>query len=189
MRVVDADINQFKFPSVNAWPNNKEGTGIIELSPKWLYSSDVNKNSKAKSITPKKNTRYILQIASESYAKGKVFLWNGKEYYELNKEDYMFEMNFQTTLEVIQDLLVSRLNGYLRIRHANGKRYLDVLNGYVKDAQQEIKFGFNLLDYTTNLDLSDIYTAVVPLGPELPEWREISLEQSDDEKTQKKKTD
>lgn len=187
VRVVDEDISQFRLPSVKAWPNNKTGTGIIELSPKWLYSSNINTNNKAKVITPQKNVRYILQIASESYAKDKTFLWNGKEYYELNKDDYMFEMNFQTTLEAIQDLLVTRLNGYLRIRHANGKRYLDVLNGYVKDANQDIQFGVNLLDYATNLDLSDIYTAVVPLGPELPEWREISLEQSDDEKTQKKK--
>ncbi len=77
--------------------------------------------------------------------------------------------NRETTLEAIREKLCDSLNGYLKIRKEDGKRYLDflTLDDYGKKCNQTIEFGVNLLDYAENLSASDIATAVIPLGAKL----------------------
>ena len=79
--------------------------------------------------------------------------------------------NQETTLDVIREKLCERLNGYLRIRKVNGKRYLDLvtLGEYGKISEQPIEFGDNLLDYAENVSASDLYTCVIPKGARLDE--------------------
>lgn len=76
--------------------------------------------------------------------------------------------NYETTLECINDKLVSRLGGHLRIRHVNGRRYLDYLaDAHVGSCEQEIRFGSNLLDYVADKSAIDWTTVVVPKGARL----------------------
>ena len=77
--------------------------------------------------------------------------------------------NYENTLYCINDKLVSRLGGHLRIRKQNGTRYLDYLEDYPKRSAQEIKFGRNLLDHSTNYNMNDIATVIIPLGARLDE--------------------
>ena len=79
--------------------------------------------------------------------------------------------NQETTLDAIREKLCERLNGYLRIRKVNGKRYLDLvtLGEYGKISEQPIEFGDNLLDYAENVSASDLYTCVIPKGARLDE--------------------
>lgn len=72
--------------------------------------------------------------------------------------------NYESTLECINEKLIKRLGGHLRIRKENGVRYLDYLADYPKAAQQEIVFGRNLLDYSKNLNYTDLASVIVPLG-------------------------
>ena len=67
--------------------------------------------------------------------------------------------------------MCEKLNGYLRIRKENGKRYLDLvtLEEYGKICEQPIEFGDNLLDYSENISASDLYTCVIPKGARLEE--------------------
>lgn len=77
----------------------------------------------------------------------------------------------ETTLDAIREKLIDRLGGYLRVRKAGGVRYLDyvALDDYGKYCNQPIEFGMNLLDYSEDLDSSDIATAVIPLGARIEE--------------------
>ena len=77
--------------------------------------------------------------------------------------------NYEDTLTALRDKLCDRLDGYLRIRKENGKRYLDLvrLEDYGKTSDQKIEFGENLLEYAANLDGNSIATAVIPLGARL----------------------
>lgn len=77
--------------------------------------------------------------------------------------------NYEDTLTALRDKLCDRLDGYLRIRKENGKRYLDLvrLEDYGKTSDQKIEFGENLLEYAANLDGNSIATAVIPLGVRL----------------------
>lgn len=77
--------------------------------------------------------------------------------------------NWESTLQCINDKLVDRLGGHLRIRKVNGKRYLDWLADYPNSTTQIVQFGSNLLDYTKSWDLTELATVVLPLGASLEE--------------------
>ena len=83
----------------------------------------------------------------------------------------------ENTLDDIQDKLVDRLGGHLRIRHSGTTRYLDYIADYDNTNTQVIEFGSNLLDYTENADASEIATRVIPLGKRLEESSIEGLEE------------
>jgi len=105
------------------------------------------------------------------------------------KSDYQFELgeitmddtvyrytNYESTLEAINDKLIDRLGGHMRVRFEGGTRYIDYLAEYPGISEQVIRFGQNLLDYSTNFDMSDIATVIIPLGKE----QETETEETDD---------
>lgn len=87
--------------------------------------------------------------------------------------------NWETTRETLKDKLVDRLGGHLVIRKEDGIRYLDYLNDdeFYTQNSQEIRFGKNLLDYSKNMDASDLVTCVIPLGAKLEESSIEGLEE------------
>lgn len=88
--------------------------------------------------------------------------------------------NYESTIECINDKLVNRLGGHIRIRKENGVRYLDYLEDYPNTNSQIIYFGENLLDFTKNYDMSNLATVLLPLGARLEESRIDALEQYTD---------
>ena len=100
------------------------------------------------------------------FEKGMVTVTDGDQTTSSN-EIYRFT-NYETTLACINDKLVNKLKGHIRIRHQDGKRYLD----YITDAElptnsQVVKFGVNLLDFSKNIDMSELSTVIVPRGNRL----------------------
>ena len=87
--------------------------------------------------------------------------------------------NWETTRATLKDKLVDRLGGHLVIRKEDGIRYLDYLNDdeFYTQNSQEIRFGKNLLDYSKNMDASDLVTCVIPLGAKLEESSIEGLEE------------
>ena len=76
--------------------------------------------------------------------------------------------NYETTLECINEKLVNKLKGHLRVRHQDGHRYLDYIRDEDLDTNtQVIRFGINLLDFSKNIDMSELATVVVPRGERL----------------------
>ena len=72
--------------------------------------------------------------------------------------------NFENTLTCINDKLIKQFGGYLKIRHEHGKRYIDYLQEINEVNDQVIRFGVNIIDFSTNFDATDIATAIIPLG-------------------------
>lgn len=72
--------------------------------------------------------------------------------------------NYETTLDCINDKLINRLGGHIRVRYEDGERYLDYLADYPNTNSQVIRFGKNLMDFTKNWDMSDFATVLLPLG-------------------------
>ena len=87
---------------------------------------------------------------------------------DINDNLYRYT-NFETTLDCINDKLLDRLGGHLRIRHEGDRRYLDYLSDYPRVCKQTINFGENLLDFTKSFDLSSLCTVVIPRGESLEE--------------------
>ena len=65
--------------------------------------------------------------------------------------------------------MLDDLGGFFRIRYADGVRYIDYLEENQNTNSQVIKLGRNLMDLTKNVDLSEIATAIIPLGERLEE--------------------
>ena len=108
-------------------------------------------------------TQHNNQVeARKRFQKGNVLITDANNYiyHYTNRED---------TLTAIREKLCNTLNGYLKIRKANGVKYLDFipLANYGRYCTQEIQFGENLLDYSQNYTANDIATCVIPLGVRL----------------------
>ena len=74
---------------------------------------------------------------------------------------------YTDTLSVLTTLLVDNYGGYLRVREAGGVRYLDYVTNYGGTNSQEVRFGENILDLSSQIDASDIATVLIPEGAEV----------------------
>lgn len=77
---------------------------------------------------------------------------------------YRIDNDYASTLTVIQEKLVNRLGGYLRVRLLNGVRYLDYLESYDTLSNQKIEFKKNILDLSNHISAENVITALIPLG-------------------------
>lgn len=84
--------------------------------------------------------------------------------------------NYENTLTAIKEDLIDDLGGYVRVRNHNGHRYIDYIKDFDNVCTQSIQFGENLLDCSRNIDLTDIATAIIPLGTRLEESDIAALE-------------
>lgn len=84
--------------------------------------------------------------------------------------------NMESTMSAIGDDLVDSLGGIIRVRYADGKRYIDYLADAPNTCSQIIKLGKNLIDYTSNIDSADIATSIIPLGKRLEQSAVDGLE-------------
>ena len=71
---------------------------------------------------------------------------------------------YENTWKTIEDRLISRLGGYVRIRHEGGQRFIDYIGDYGHTNDQVIRFGENILDLVSEVGCDSLATVVVPLG-------------------------
>lgn len=84
--------------------------------------------------------------------------------------------NMETTMQCLKADLVDDLGGFFRIRHVDGIRYIDYLADSQNTNSQVIKLGKNLMDFTSNINSTDIATAIIPLGARLEQSEVKGLE-------------
>ena len=77
--------------------------------------------------------------------------------------------NMNSTMQELKEDLVDDLGGYFRIRHKDGVKYIDYLADSMNTNSQVIRLGENLIDFNSNIDSSEIATAIIPLGNLLEE--------------------
>lgn len=73
---------------------------------------------------------------------------------------------WQTTYDYIDECLIKYCGGYLRTRRANGKTYIDWIKDYASEATQTIEVGRNVIDLSTEVNVEDLFTVLIPLGDE-----------------------
>lgn len=76
-------------------------------------------------------------------------------------------LGYEPTLDTIDDKLISRLGGELRVRKENGVRYLDYLKSVGEHRSTEIRLAKNLKSITKEVDPTEIITRLIPLGEAL----------------------
>lgn len=71
---------------------------------------------------------------------------------------------YSTTMAEMLGQLTNINGGYLRVRYANDKKYLDYVSDYGGINNQVIRFGENLLDLTKHVEPTSLITALIPTG-------------------------
>lgn len=77
---------------------------------------------------------------------------------------YVYTSAESTTFEEIDDKILGRVGGELRIRKENGIRYLDILERVGEDKTTKIKIAKNLRSISQDVDPTEIITRLTPLG-------------------------
>lgn len=142
----------------------------------FLFDS-IQPQAKYQDLSPRQMLETWLNIHNSQVEDKKKFYVGIVTIHDSNDSLYRFT-NQETTLDCIREKLCERLEGYLRIRKVNGKRYLDIvtLDDFGKISEQPITFGENLLDYAENISSSEIATACIPRGARLDESPITGLE-------------
>lgn len=76
-------------------------------------------------------------------------------------------VNYASTWDVLNDDLINKLGGYLRVRYESDGTYVDYLEDFDDTSTQVIEFGENLIDILVKNNAADLYTVVIPLGAEI----------------------
>lgn len=85
-----------------------------------------------------------------------------------DNNDYIYcYTNMESTMKCLKEDLVDDFGGIIRIRHENGVKYVDYLAESPNTNSQAIRLGKNLVDFSSNIDATDIATAIIPLGAKL----------------------
>lgn len=84
--------------------------------------------------------------------------FDGEETLYRKSEEYVH------TWDIIQDRLLNRLGGYLKVRFESDGKYIDYTSISGEESQQMIQFGENLLDITEYVKGENIKTCIIPLG-------------------------
>lgn len=74
------------------------------------------------------------------------------------------KFDYETTYDVLQKMCIETNDGYLFFRRQNNVNYIDWLKDMPFSCNQNIRFGINLLNYSSNFDTSDFATCVLPVG-------------------------
>ena len=145
----------------------KQVYAVGELA--FLFDS-IQPQAKYQDKTARQLLETWLNIHNSQVEEKKRFYVGMVTVHDPNDSLYRFT-NQETTLDCIREKLCEKLDGYLRIRKVDGKRYLDLvtLQEYGKICEQPIEFGDNLLDYSENVSASELYTCVIPKGARLEE--------------------
>ena len=77
---------------------------------------------------------------------------------------YIYLSAEKSTFEELEDKILNRVGGELRIRKENGTRYLDVLRRVGENKSTEIRIAKNLKSMSRNVDPTQIITRLTPLG-------------------------
>lgn len=76
--------------------------------------------------------------------------------------------NMQNTINCIKTDLLDNLGGIIRVRYADGSKYIDyITENDTRTNLQVIRLGENLINYKSNISSLDIATAIIPLGKKL----------------------
>lgn len=148
----------------------------IECEGELTYLNDsVQRPKRYQGVTPLELLKNYIAVHNAQVDDYKKFEVGNVTVFDKNDYIYCFT-NMNSTMTEIKEDLVDDYGGYVRVRYAEGKKYIDYLAGAPRRSSQTIKLGVNLLDYNSNIDNTDISTVVIPLGAKQEESSVEGLE-------------
>lgn len=75
--------------------------------------------------------------------------------------------NYQKTFDVIKEKLINVFGGEIQLREVNHKLYLDYLDFIGEESTTDIEIAKNMKSIDREIDYSEIFTRIIPLGAKL----------------------
>lgn len=115
----------------------------------------------------KSGDRYISVVGTTApeWIDNTFYYYNGEAVASITKTEKE-NTDYSYTVDEIMKQLIDEFGGYLRIRHENGKRYLDYVSRYGSNSEQVIMCGENMLDLSEHISAENLITCLIPYGAE-----------------------
>ena len=115
---------------------------------------------------------FMVAVHNEQVEPAKQFTVGNVTVAEFYPFDITKDSNFNTCFDCINKRMVERSGGYLQVRHENNTMYLDLLAPEVDASnvsEQTIRLGKNLLDIKRDIEGSEVFSGIIPLGAKIGE--------------------
>lgn len=155
----------------------------IEIEGKMAFFNDSYLEPFNFSGTPEELFRMIIENHNRQVAE-----WQRVKFGKVTVADpnnYIVRRNegIQNSWEALKEkCFKSSLGGHVRIRYEEDGDYIDWLDDYTDISAQSIEFAKNLIDLSQEVDATETYTAIRPIGAEV-EGQRIDISSVNDGKT------
>lgn len=184
IRVFDSQLNKNIFKGRVLIPTNQmESTGgfncIYTCASDSSYLQDtIQKYAKIKNTTPEQFFRYLIGIHNLQAEEHKRFVVGNVTVTNSTDNVYRYVDDMATTWETIQDKLISRIGGEIRVREVNGVNYIDYVTEIGEHVDTTIELAKNLISISKSVDPTEICTRLFPRGERLEGTEETSSDAS-----------
>lgn len=115
---------------------------------------------------------YVIDIHNSQVEEAKRFTRGSVTVGEFSPYEVVEDFEFLTSFDTLQKRMVEYSGGYLQARHQYGTMYLDLLSPDMNIANvssQKIRLGKNLIDLKRDVEGSEVFSGIVPLGAKIGE--------------------
>ena len=169
IEVINTKTNKVEFKGRVLLPKQKMSnlglftkTVVCESELGYLMDS-TQRYGEYHNVTVREFLEIIIEQHNKQVSEDKKFKVGQVTVTDNNDSLYRF-IGYEKTFNTIQDKLIDRLGGELRIRYINGVRYLDYLEEIGSVSTTEIRLAKNLVTLEEEKDPTSIITRLVPLG-------------------------
>ncbi|MGK9298917.1 phage tail spike protein [Melissococcus plutonius] len=94
----------------------------------------------------------------------------------IDNGDLLRGLGYQSTADTIKEKLLDRLGGTLILRRIGNINYLDYLSDYGKNSETPLQLTKNLKSATRDINISDLFTRIVPVGQDIEDNSNTNIE-------------
>lgn len=133
------------------------------------YSTIKRKYGNVAPYTVNEYFAWLIEQHNKQVPSNKQFIVGINQGSKLDTNNYIYRQNdrYPKTIDEIREKILDSLGGYIRVRHEDGVKYIDLLYEWDDVNSQVLNFGENLTDYTQTDDSSELATFVIPVGAQM----------------------
>ncbi len=146
---------------------------LIEDEKAFLYDS-VQTYMKPTRMTVRDYLQKIIDTHNKQVEPYKRFKLGNVDV--IDNGDLLRGLGYKSTAETIKEKLLDRLNGNLILRRAGNINYLDYVSNYGNDSNTPLQLTKNLKSATRDIDISELFTRIVPVGQDIEDNSETDIE-------------
>lgn len=146
---------------------------LVEDEKAFLYDS-VQTYMKPTRMTVRDYLQKIIDIHNKQVEPYKRFKLGNVDV--IDNGDLLRGLGYQSTAETIKEKLLDRLTGNLILRRVDNTNYLDYISNYGDDSDTPLQLTKNLKSATRDIDISELFTRIVPVGQDIEDNSETDIE-------------